>query len=447
MYSKLTIQEILRMSGQKDLDLVAWNQHFIDRVKQQNDTLKAWEYVREDQWLANLDEALHTTSDYNVLRGVPVGVKDIFNTADMPTAMGSPLWSDFTPGNDARVVHNIKFNGGVIAGKTVTAEFAVHTPNETRNPWNTDYSPGTSSSGSAAAVAAGMIPLSIGTQTAGSIIRPASYCGVFGFKPSFGTIPRTGMLKTTDTLDSVGLFATNAADCRLLFDVMRVKGLDYPYVHNRLENPDFQQPTGARWKIGIVTDQHPVFSGYSDYAVNAFQQFVAQLRAEKDLEIVHPSFGPLFIKAHDFQPVIYHKSLSYYFKKEFENKTLMSPVMNEIIAEGNRIEPQAYQAALQKQQQISAEMNTLLNDVDILITLSTAGHAPAFGVAIDPADTSLIWTMCGLPVINLPLFQHEGLPFGVQVLSKKYGDYKLFDFVQLLTDRGLAPAFAALSPL
>jgi Asp-tRNA(Asn)/Glu-tRNA(Gln) amidotransferase A subunit family amidase len=445
MHEQLTIKEILERSKRGELDLTAWNQQFIERSKR--DTIKAWAYFDEELWLSNLAQALDTNKNeaYTELLGVPVGIKDTFNTAEMPTQMGSPLWKDFTPGNDARVVHNIKYHGGLTAGKTVTAEFAVHAPNETRNPWNTDHSPGTSSSGSAAGVAAGMVPLAIGTQTAGSIVRPASYCGVFGFKPTFGTIPRTGMLKTTDTLDTIGLFATNIDDCRRLFDVMRVKGLDYPFVNNRLENHAFQQVNGAKWKVGIVTDQHAVYDGYSDYAVNAFDDFVVQLQNDPDVELVRPSFGPLFGEAHAFQRTIYHKSLSYYFQKEFENQTLISPVMYDIISEGNTITPAAYQEALQKQTRLSAEISALFDDVDIILTLSTAGHAPEFGTAIDPPDTSLIWTLCGLPVISVPQFSHNGLPFGFQVMTKKYGDYKLMNFLERLAERGLTPAFSRLS--
>lgn len=447
MYKNLSISDIHAMHYRGELDLADWNRHFIYRVKKQEPDIKAWEYFNEDLWMRNLEQALRTCGEtpFTEMLGVPVGVKDIFNTIDMPTEMGSPMWKDFTPGNDARVVHNFKFHGGFTAGKTVTAEFAVHAPNATHNPWNKDYSPGTSSSGSAAAVAAGMVPLAIGTQTAGSIIRPASYCGVFGFKPTFGTIPRTGMLKTTDTLDTVGLFGTNLDDCKRLFDVIRVKGLDYPYVHNKLENPDFHQKNGKKWKVGIVTDQHPVYAGYADYAVDAFQQFVQQLGAENDMEIVAPQFGPLFTQAHDFQPVIYHKALAYYFKKEAENNSMMSEVMYAIIHEGQQISTEAYQNALARQSQLTHESDALLQDVDILITLSTAGHAPLFGTAIDQADTSLIWTLCGLPAISVPLFQHNGLPFGVQVLTKKYGDYKLLDFLKLLTERQLIPAFSKLT--
>jgi Asp-tRNA(Asn)/Glu-tRNA(Gln) amidotransferase A subunit family amidase len=155
------------------------------------------------------------------LFGLPIGVKDVFNTARFPTAMGSPIWNGFTPGNDARVVSDLELADAVIMGKTVTAEFAVHYPGKTVNPYDYERSPGTSSSGSAAAVACQMVPLALGTQTAGSTIRPASFTGIYGYKPTFGLIPRTGILKTLDTLDHVTFFARCSADLRLVMDATR----------------------------------------------------------------------------------------------------------------------------------------------------------------------------------------------------------------------------------
>ena len=446
MYQNKTIKEILALFHKGELDIIEWNKYFIDNIKSKESEIKAWVDFDENIWLQNLDFALNNfDSRFVDLLGIPIGVKDIFNTIDMPTSMGSPLWKGFTPGNDARVVHNIKFQGGVIAGKTVTAEFAVHTPNETRNPWNTEYSPGTSSSGSAAAVASGMIPVSIGTQTAGSIIRPASYCGVFGFKPTFGTLPRTGMLKTTDTLDSIGLFATNIDDCKLLFDVMRVKGLDYPFVNRKLENEHYQSKISKKWKVAILFDQIKLTESYSDYAKKAFYDFILEIKENQEIEVIFPDFPQSLNDAHKVQEIIYHKALAYYFKKEFEKNSLISEVMCQIISEGNRISPGEYQAAIQNQIRLTEEVDTFLNDYDIIITLSTAGHAPKFGVAIDPEDSSLIWTMCGLPVINIPQFNHNGLPFGLQVVARKYSDYKLINFINEMTTNGVFPKFSKIN--
>lgn len=438
-YSAITVKEVVKKIKNNEINILDWNKYFIENVKTQEEKIHAFAFFDEQKWLQQTSKLRNNGSPpFNDLFGVPVGIKDIFNTIDMPTGMGSPIWRGFTPGNDARVVHNIRFHQGIIAGKTVTAEFAVHTPNETRNPWNINYSPGTSSSGSAAAVASRMVPLSLATQTAGSIIRPASYCGIYGFKPSFGTVPRTAMLKTTDSLDTVGLFATNVDDCQLLFDVIRVHGLDYPIANEKFSNIKLQGKTGDRWKVGVVLDQHWSRDNITAYARKSFTDIVNTL-SNVSVKIAYPEFSSNFQKAHQIQETIYHKSLSYYFKNEFDNHTLMSPVMYNIVEEGRKITLDVYKCALSLQEELATEVDRLFDGFDILITPSTAGVAPKFGTAIDPPDTCLIWTMCGLPVMNIPLFMYEGMPYGIQVISKKYCDYKLMAFVRDMVTKGLFP--------
>ena len=166
------------------------------------------------------------------LYGIPVGIKDIFNTYDAPNSFGSEIYKSYLPGNDARIVFDIRDKGGIVFGKTYSSEFAVHNPTPTLHPIDKKLSPGTSSAGSAVAVAKKMVPIAIGSQTAGSIIRPASYCGVLGFKPTFGTIARTGVLKTADTLDTIGFFSNYTDDIELIFNSVRQKGRNYPHIKN-----------------------------------------------------------------------------------------------------------------------------------------------------------------------------------------------------------------------
>ena len=154
---------------------------------------------------------------------VPVGIKDIYNTERLPTEMGSSIYKNFFSGNDARVVTNLKREGCIIFCKTVTAEFAVHHPGPTKNAYSAKHICGTSSSGSAVAVSTGMLPFALGSQTAASTIRPAAYNGIYGYKPSFGVIPRTGILKTLDTLDHVTFFSRSSKDLKIIFDTLRVK--------------------------------------------------------------------------------------------------------------------------------------------------------------------------------------------------------------------------------
>src|SRR3990167_2662710 len=246
---------------------------------------------------------------------IPLGIKDIYNTTDFPTQMGSPLWKDFTPGNDARAVYHLKRQGANIVGKTVTAEFAVHALDKTLNPYDATRTPGTSSSGSAVAVSLGMVPVATGTQTAGSIVRPASFCGVYGCKSSFGTIPRTGMLKTTDSLDQVGFLNIHQEDLRRLFDSMRVKGENYPISNAALNDPARQSKSkGKPWRVGFARTH--TWKIAPQYAQEALEIFIKKLAKEKDIEIIDADIPASMQNTHEVHQTIYDKSLAYYFKSE-----------------------------------------------------------------------------------------------------------------------------------
>jgi len=405
----------------------------INSIKNNESRVKAWDYFDEDYILKiakKLDTRRETNGTLKTLYGVPIGVKDIFNTYDMPTSMGSTIWDGFEPGNDARVVHYIRENDGLIFGKTVTAEFAVHflPANKTVNPHDSNRNPGTSSSGSAAAVASKMVPLALGTQTAGSIIRPASYCGVFGFKPTFGVVPRTGSLKTTDTLDTIGCFARSVEDIKLLFDVIRVKGNDYPYVNKYLD--EYVEHSNKKIKIGFLLDDIWVFDNYKAYAIETFCELLDKLKINNQLEVsqIKPSSG--FNKIHKLHSIIYNKTLSYYFKKEFQDVDKISDIIKELIEIGNNISTDEYINALDEQEIIRQKLEKELSLYDIVLTLSTAGEAPLIDEEEIP-DTCLIWTFLGMPALNIPLFKGPNhLPIGLQVISSRYSDYKMLYFAE-----------------
>ncbi len=373
------------------------------------------------------------------LEAMPVGVKDIFNTTDFPTQMGSPLWAGFTPGNDARAVFNLKRAGGRVPGKTETAEFAVHTLGQTINPWAPDRTPGTSSSGSAVAVALGMVPAALGTQTAGSIVRPASFCGVWGMKPSFGLIPRTGMLKTTDSLDTVGFFASHAADLGRLLDGLRVHGRDFP-ISDRAFNDTARQaaPTDRPWRVGVVRPH--VWAQAPAYAQQALQQWVDRLNADERFEVVDATLPPEMADSHAVHATIYNRALAYYFQAEFQKAELVSPVMNGLIEAGQRTSPAEYAQALDRQVELSRAMEQFTRGYDVLVTLSTAGEAPPRHVEELP-DSALMWTLTQLPAISAPVFKSPaGLPFGLQLVARRYNDPLLLKFVAEAIARGHLPA-------
>lgn len=434
---ELTATELALALRNRELTAVEVTRAFLGQIERMDPTISAWAHVDPDLVLrhaAKADQKLMTGAG-GKLCGVPVGIKDIMNTADMPTQMGSPIWRNFTPGNDARVVHNLRMADAVILGKTVTAEFAVHAPGPTRNPHHPEYIPGTSSSGSAAGTAAGMVPLALGTQTAGSIIRPASYCGVFGFKPSFGLVPRTGMLKTTDSLDTVGLFARSIEDIALGFETIRVHGLDFPFSHARLADPAFQSKRGARWRVGLL--HGPKWQQAEAYAQGALDEFGRILRAA-DCDVETFSLPAAFDMAHEIHATIYDRTLAYYFKEEFAEHSLVSAIMYEIVTRGNRISLQQYQQALQAQCVLAGQLDAILAErFDVVIDLATGGEALKGLESVDRLDNCLIWTLCGVPTINLPVFTGPlGLPFGAQAFTRRYGDPRLLDFVRELCARG-----------
>jgi len=379
------------------------------------------------------------------LEGVPVAVKDIFNTADFPTQMGSPLWAGFTPGNDARAVFHARRAGALIPGKTVTAEFAVHTLGKTINPWAPERTPGTSSSGSAVAVAMGMVPVAMGTQTAGSIVRPASFTGVWGFKPSFGLIPRTGMLKTTDSLDTVGFFTGHAADLKPVLDALRVDGRDYPISHAAFNDLPRQAAPAERadrrpWRVALL--RPAVWSHAPAYARQAVEGWcwLAQRTFGPQIEIVEPELPFELAECHRVHATIYNRALAYYFKAEHERAELVSPVMKSLIDAGQRITPAEYQAALERQVELARIAERFMRGFDVAVTLSTAGEAPLRHVEEAP-DSALMWTLAQLPSISAPVFRSpRGLPFGLQLVARRYNDPLLLKFVAEAVNVGLLPA-------
>lgn len=431
--AELTATEFLALLQKRELTVSQYVQNCISRMEQFEDTIQAWRSFDADYVLERARKIESETAGNANRRmpGVPVGVKDIFNTYDYPTTMGSAIMDDYTPGNDARVVSNVRLEGGIVMGKTVTAEFAVHHPGPTLNPHDVMRSPGTSSSGSAAAVATRMVPVALASQTAGSIIRPASYCGIFGYKPSFGLIPRTGVLKTTDTLDTVGFMARSVADLRLLFEACRVRGHNYP-VSEKALNDASRQTVGKRpWRVGVVRGPKTEFE---TPAVRAGLDAVVATLAAIGCETFVYSLPSAFDEAHEIHDRIYRRALAYYFDLEWNaDANLFSEVMREMIESGRRIASTQYQADIAKQGELSKLIGRDSEKFDVLIGLSTAGEAPVGLEGKDLPDHCLIWTMCGLPAVSLPMLTGaNGLPVGVQIVARRFNDYLLLKFARLL---------------
>lgn len=410
---------------------VAVTEACLGQIARLDDTLQAWETIDRHVIQAQLDKLAEQEDKTLPLYGIPIGVKDIYNTVDMATQMGSPLWKDFTPGNDARVVHNLRLEGGIMLGKTTTAEFAVHYQDKTRNPHDPSRSPGTSSAGSAVAVATGMVPVALGSQTAGSICRPASYCGVYGMKPTFGVMPRTGVLKTTDSLDSLGFFSRSVEDLKLMFDACRVKGQGYEFVHRYIDS--YTPSPQKKYRVGFI--KHPKWDLACDYAVEAIESFAQTLSSLPNVEIIEAFMPGEGYAIHEIHERIYDKALSYYFAKEAENHTLISPIFYDIVARGKGISTEQYQKDLQQQAHLTQWFDHYYSQFDILLTLTTAGDAPIGLTTPDIPDSNLIWTFLGMPTVSAPVFTSpNNLPFGALFVARKYQDPLLLDFLDTLTN-------------
>jgi Asp-tRNA(Asn)/Glu-tRNA(Gln) amidotransferase A subunit family amidase len=409
---------------EKESDILAWVNFDLDTLRL--DSEQAYLKYKSRGYLLGLD-------------GIPFGVKDIFNTKAFPTQMGSPLWKDFTPGNNARVVDSLLFAGGIVVGKTVTAEFAVHALNETLNPHDSSKTPGTSSSGSAAAVATGMVPFALASQTAGSIVRPASFCGVWGMKPSFGMIPRTGILKTTDSLDTVGFIAAHAESLRPILDVVRVKGPDYPYVYKNVDKHGALPKLQDRpWRFGFIKT-HTWFAATA-YAQQAIEVLARRIGSEPGFEVEEIEWPVDLQASHDIHSIIYNKSLSYYFQNEKKIGSQVTPIMKKMIEAGESIKVDELKLGLVNQDKYCTSLDQLLAPYDIILSLGTSSSAPLRNIEERP-DPSLIWTLGHLPVIAAPVFRcPEGLPFGVQFVSRRWNDYLLLQGIEELVGRGILQA-------
>ena len=398
------------------------------RVREIDEQVQAWTFLDPEHALAQARAAdAHRLSGQPIgaLHGVPVGLKDIIDTADMPTENGSVLHAGRTPSRDASVVSLLRVAGAVILGKTVTTEFATRTPGKTRNPHDPAHTPGGSSSGSAAAVAAGMVPLALGSQTTGSTIRPASYCGVYGFKPTHGLIPRHGMFQLSRTLDHVGLFARNVEDIALLLEELAAH-----------DERDLDSRPRARVPYRVVAAEEqpltPMFAFVKTSlwdrvdadAREAFAELVAHLGDRiEELELVTPSDEVL-----EWQRAIGGAEIAINLRREWDKgRDKLSPALRARIEQGREVRAVDYLRALGRIPELNASLTELFEQrYDAILTPAAFGTAPkGLESTGDPAFCAL-WTLCGMPALNVPLMQGaNGLPLGVQLVGPRYGDARL----------------------
>ena len=435
IYLSHSIPAIHQKLINREISALELAQVTIDNIEKYESDIKAWVDLDLKKLIENA-KAADRMGQFDLpgrLSGIPLGVKDIFNTKEYKTQMGSSLWSGFQPGNNARVVDYLIWAGGIVAGKTNTAEFAVHHLNETKNPHNPLHTPGTSSSGSAAAVAIGMVPFALATQTAGSITRPASFCGVWGYKPSFGLLPRTGILKTTDSLDTVGFISSHGLSLRPILDAVRVKGPNFPYVYESVDKGSRILNSRSSIRVGFVKTY--AWNAAQQYVKDELTDFVSQLDGLPNYNVEVLDWPSDLDSVHQVHDIIYKKSLSYYFQREAKFKGGLSAIMAEMIEQGEVITLESFRAALKEQDRICKRVNEIFEEYDLIISLGTGSSAPLRG-DIEVDDPSLIWTLAHVPTISIPLFRSpSNLPFSLQFTGKKWSDYSLLNIIENLIER------------
>lgn len=357
------------------------------------------------------------------LGGIPIGVKDIIATADMPTTNGSPLFRDHLPARDAAVVHRLRELGGIVFGKTVTTEFAWRHPGPTVNPFRRSHTPGGSSSGSAAAVAAGIVPLALGTQTVGSIIRPAAFCGVVGLKPSFGSIPLDGVHPFASSLDHLGLFARSVDDVAYVLALLRDRAGDAvlpPFEVDVIAGlpavaaPRLLLVRTSRWQT-VSDEQQAVLE-------DAARAFAAAGAIVEDAALPEPFEAVWRL----LRVVLAAEAARGYgdLVDRFPDRT--SVPLQQIVAEGRAVPPDAYDEARAAQGSLRAMLTPWLHGFDAALMAPAPGEAPR-GLA-DTGDATFCapWSFTGVPAITLPAgSSRNGLPLGLQLVGPWHGDHAL----------------------
>src|SRR5262245_36441624 len=410
----------------------------LERVRALEPRVQAWTFLDEEHALAQAraaDERKRSGEPIGPLHGVPVGVKDIFDTGDMPTENGCALHKDRTPRQDAAAVRMLRGAGAVILGKTVTTECAYFSPGKTRNPHNPEHTPGGSSSGSAAAVAAGMVPLALGSQTNGSVIRPAAFCGVFGYKPTHGLIPRTGVLQLSRTLDHVGLFARNLDDVALVLESLQ--GYDEgdpdtrPRARIAFQKLSAEEPPIPPMLAFIKT---PHWERADADTKEAFIELVEALGDRVEEVELFPSAAD----AWSWHKTIMEAEMAINLEREWRlGKEQLSEQLRSLIERGRELRAIDYQRAVRSITPVAESFDELFMErYDAILTPAALGTAPkGLGSTGDPSFCSL-WTLLGMPAVSLPLMQGaNGLPLGVQLVGRRGFDARLLRTARWLAAR------------
>ena len=416
---ELSVSEAAAQISEGSLSPVDLVESLLARIDALNGDLKAWVTIDREEVLETARQreiAAQWGGPLGPIHGVPVGLKDIFYTAGMLTACGSKVYADFVPEFDATSVAKIKDAGGIILGKAVTTEFATSDPSPTRNPWNLEHTPGGSSSGSSAAVAARMVPAALGSQTGGSTCRPAAYNGIVGLKPTYGRISRHGVVPVSWSLDHVGILTRTVTDAALMLQALSGEDDNDPG-SLRLPVPDFTAQMNAAAerapRIGLVREY---FEDYASPEMWAHTEAVAHQLALAGAEVVELPLPESFNHAHSMQRIVMNVECAAFHQANHRIRAAdYGPRIRAGIEMGLIIPPATYLKALRLRREFRAAMNEMAQQVEVLMTPATPEPAPKDLNTTGDAAFQSPWTAAGLPTIVVPSgLSDGGMPMAVQ---------------------------------
>lgn len=364
------------------------------------------------------------------LAGIPVAVKDIYATAGIPTEMGSPAFAGHIPGKSAQLIEKLEEQGAFVMGKTVTAECAFYAPGKTRNPWNPLHTPGGSSSGSAAAVAAGFVPAALGTQTNGSVIRPAAFCGIVGFKPTQGLLPLEGALTFSQTLDQPGVFTRSVEDAAWLTASLADASTHLSYAVTPRDEPL------------LAAVRTPVWEEADDHGRQHFMETIEILKAG-GARVEEVELPDAFSLAHGAIRTIMAAESAFNLEALYLKKgPLLSATLRDFMIEGAKIGVVAYQEALLLRRHLRDALAAFLSRYDAIITPPATGEAPATLAQTGNPTFCSIWSLCGVPAVSIPTgFGPRGLPLGLQIVGGENRDNELLSVARWCEKRLPFPAW------
>jgi Asp-tRNA(Asn)/Glu-tRNA(Gln) amidotransferase A subunit family amidase len=434
---ELTGSEIVELLTNSKLSVSELYKKLLAFVNEADKEIKAFSHIDEkvlELHAKHLDDSRKFGEALGPLYGLPVGVKDVIDTLDLRTEFGSPIYEGRYAAGDATIIRRLRAAGAVVFGKTKTTELATMTPTDTRNPHNREHTPGGSSSGSAAAVAAGMVPVALGTQTNGSVLRPASYCGVYGFKPTRGLIPRTGILEQSSSLDQVGVFGRTLEDIAMVceaiggddgFDEATKAVSPLQFLKTCVSEPPIEPK--------FVFVKTPWWDKVDPEAQEAYLALIEHL---SDCVEVH-GLPDVVTKTIDWHYKVNHAELAFTMQRELsKGAEKLSDRLKAQIDAGSRISVIDYLAAKDRIPHVTFAFDEYFDRYDAILCPAALGAAPKGLESTGDPIMQTVWTFAGLPALSLPMLRlSNGMPLGVQAVGAYKNDARLLRSVRWLVQK------------